>query len=285
MSLESLIQDALGADVLRVTPLVGGCIAEVHRAALADERTVVLKVDRSERPRLDLEGRMLTDLSTLTSLPVPAVLFSEPHLLIMEDVPSTGSINADSERHAADLLADLHDIHPPGKQHFGYDYDTLIGPLDQPNPWTASWIDFFREQRLLAMAHAAAKAGRLPASTHRRLQTLANRLDDLLLEPEHPSFIHGDVWSGNVLAGRGRINAFIDPAICYAHPEIELAFITLFNTFGSTFFDRYHQRRPIASGFFETRRDVYNLYPLLVHTALFGGGYAAQVDHIARRFV
>ena len=92
------------------------------------------------------------------------------------------------------------------------------------------------------------------------------------------ALIHGDVWTTNVLARAGRITAFLDPAIYYADPEIELAFIGLFGTFGRAFHEAYHSLRPIAPGFFEERRDLYNLYPLLVHVRLFGGSYVGQVE-------
>ncbi|NTV46695.1 MAG: fructosamine kinase, partial [Chlorobiales bacterium] len=82
----------------------------------------------------------------------------------------------------------------------------------------------------------------------------------------------------------GKIAAFIDPAIYYAHPEIELAFITLFSTFGRHFFDAYNERSGIRRGFFEERRDIYNLYPLLVHTRLFGGHYLHSAESILSRF-
>jgi fructosamine-3-kinase len=84
---------------------------------------------------------------------------------------------------------------------------------------------------------------------------------------------------------RGRIAGFIDPAIYHADPEIELAFSTVFGTFGEPFFRRYAELRPIRPGFFEVRRDLYNLYPLLVHARLFGGGYRSQVSRIVSRFV
>ena len=79
--------------------------------------------------------------------------------------------------------------------------------------------------------------------------------------------------------------AFLDPAIYYGHPEIELAFTTLFGTFGEAFFARYGELHPIAPGFFDVRRELYNLYPLLVHTVLFGGSYGASVGRILQRFV
>jgi len=134
------------------------------------------------------------------------------------------------------------------------------------------------------MGGEAARAGRMPQRLYARLEKFADNIERWLNEPEHPSLIHGDVWTTNVLAHNGRITGFIDPAVYYAHPEIELAFTTLFGTFGSAFFERYRELRPLKPGFFEERRDIYNLYPLLVHVRLFGGGYAASVDQTLSRF-
>ena len=175
-------------------------------------------------------------------------------------------------------------MHSVRGETFGLERDTLIGGLHQPNTPNASWITFFRDQRLLYMAHEAAKSGRLPEALFRRVEVFSDHLDRWLHEPPYPSLIHGDMWTTNILAQNGRITGFIDPAIYYADPEIELAFSTLFNTFDRAFFQRYHQLRPIESGFFEERRDIYNLYPLLVHVRLFGGMYAAAVGQILQKF-
>jgi fructosamine-3-kinase len=117
-----------------------------------------------------------------------------------------------------------------------------------------------------------------------RIETLAGKLERWLFEPSAPSLLHGDIWSGNVLVRGDRIVGLIDPAVYYGHAEMELAFITLFNTFGDTFFRRYHELRPIEDGFFGERRDLYNLYPLLVHVRIFGGGYVQAVDRTLRRY-
>jgi len=263
-----------------VHPLHGGMIGQVFRVELADGRTVVAKT-ADAGGTLDIEGYMLRYLREHTALPVPDVLHSEPSLLIMTFVEGSSHFSEAAERHAADLLAALHAVTAPA---FGLERDTLIGPLHQPNPWTPSWIAFFRDQRLRYMARLAADSGRLPRPMLERIERLAERLDSLLEEPEQPSLIHGDIWSTNVLADPNRVSAFLDPAICYAHHEMELAYITLFNTFGAAFFERYHALRPIEPGFFEVRRDIYNLYPLLVHVRLFGGGYVGSVDRILRRF-
>lgn len=124
----------------------------------------------------------------------------------------------------------------------------------------------------------------MPGALRARIERLAARLDEWLVEPAAPALIHGDMWDGNIVHQDGRITGFIDPAIYCADPEIELAFATLFNTFGPAFFDRYQAPRPLAPGFFEARRDIYNLYPLLVHVRLFGAGYVGAVERTLARF-
>lgn len=230
---------------------------------------------------LRLEAFMLRFLAEQTSLPVPRVLAEADGLLVMEYVEGSSKYDETGEVHAAELLADLHG-HKADR--FGFERDTLIGALPQPNPWTGSWLEFFGRHRLVAMARQAADHGRVPVSLVERVERLSGRLDRWLEEPEHPSLLHGDVWSGNVLARLGRITAFLDPAIYYGHPEVELAFVTLFGCFGEAFFRRYHELRPIRQGFFESRRDLYNLYPLLVHARLFGGSYAASAVSTVERF-
>ena len=264
----------------RVQPLSGGCVGQVYGVHLPDGRKFVAKVDDGTSATLDKEAWMLRYLATNSRLPVPKVIYSAPDLLLMSFLPGS-SVTATAEPHAAELLANLHAITAPA---YGLETDTLIGGLHQPNPWTKSWVDFFRQQRLLFMAHTAHNAGRLPRRDLARIEKLAVRLERWLEEPPAPALIHGDVWSGNVLAQEERITGFLDPAIYYADPEIELAFITLFHTFGDTFFRRYDELYGIRPGFWEIRRDVYNLYPLLVHVRLFGGGYLASVQRTLSRF-
>lgn len=124
----------------------------------------------------------------------------------------------------------------------------------------------------------------MPAAMLARLEKLCGKLGNWLFEPERPSLLHGDVWATNVLASGERITAFVDPAIYYGHDEIEVAYITLFDTFGRPFLERYRALRPLAPGFIAERRDLYNLYPLLSHVVHFGGGYVDSVDQTLRRY-
>lgn len=262
-----------GSAVVQLSPLSGGCVGTVYRAELAGGSVLVVKT-AGPRGTLEVEGFMLRYLGAKTGLPVPRVIHAESDLLVMEYIDGESRFGAIAERHAAELLAALHRVRGPS---YGFERDTLIGGLHQPNPPTTSWVEFFGEQRLRYMAREAQRERRLTRELQGRVECVARRLPELLDEPEHPSLIHGDVWGGNVLARGDRVAEFLDPAISFAHPEIELAFITLFSTFGRAFFGRYEQLRPIRPGFFEVRRHVYNLYPLLVHVRLFGGGYVGQL--------
>jgi fructosamine-3-kinase len=275
------IEEHLGGRLRSTRPMGGGCIGEVYRVELEDGTTLVAKVDGQGASHLEREAYMLRYLRTKSDLPVPEVYHGSETLLLMEFIEGSSRFSEGAERHAAQLLAALHGITADA---YGHERATLIGNLDQPNPWTESWIEFFRDQRLLYLARVAHDAGRLPVEDLEKVERLAERLEGYLEEPERPSLIHGDVWSANVLAQGDRITAFLDPAIYHADPEIELSFIGLFNSFGEPFFERYEEIRGIRDGFFEERRDLYNLYPLLVHVYFFGGGYLDSVRSSLRRF-
>lgn len=281
VTLHEPVERIVGARPARIQPLHGGMIGEVYRIDFEDRASLVAKVASPPFAKLDIEAYMLRVLREYSELPVPEVIHDEPTLLLMTYIDGTSQINAAVQRHAAEILAALHRVQG---ESFGLERDTLIGSLSQPNPQTVSWVEFFREYRLLHMARGAVADGRMNPAMFQRIERLADALDDLLEEPAHPSLIHGDVWTTNVLAKGDRVTGFVDPALYYADAEIELAYTTLFGTFGTPFFEHYQTLRPIRPGFFETRRHIYNLYPLLVHVRIFGGGYVNSVSEVLRRF-
>lgn len=248
----------------------------------ADGPPVLAKVGTPELPgHLESEAFMLRELSLQSELPVPAVLHCEPELLAMEWIENDGAPRTPAhERHAAELLAALHTRSAPA---FGYGRDTVIGGLVQPNGEEEDWISFFSQKRLLYMARIALGEGRLEAGEFSRLETLAGRLERYLDAPERSSLLHGDLWQGNILVKGDKIAGLIDPAIYYGHREIELAFTTLFGTFGRAFFDAYGALYPLDGAFFEIRKDIYNLYPNLVHTVLFGRSYVPPILRVLDR--
>ena len=274
---ETRLESALGSPAVETAPLSVGFGLSGLVVRLKDGRHLAVKARTGhDGPSLALEGYMLSELARLSDLPVPHVHIAEPDMLVMDFIENDdGAITEDVERHAAELIAALHAV---PRNSFGYDRDTLIGPLHQPNPKHERWIPFFRDARLMFMAREAYAEGSLPAPLLGRIERLAGVLEDYLVEPPFPSLLHGDLWTGNVLVKGQRIAGFVDPAIYFGHPEIELAFTTMFGTFGPAFFEVYESLLPLAPGFHEVRRDLYNLYPTLVHVRLFGASYVARVE-------
>lgn len=262
----------LGRRAVRARPFHGGSTVAVLAVELEDGETVIAKWGDGAQ---ELEAFMLAELAQQGALPLPEVLHVEPGLLVLEHVAhDAGAPGASVWRDAADLLAGLHATPQP---RFGYARDTTIGPLVQPNPPGEAWLPFFREHRLMHMARAAHREGTLDARLLARIERLADRLDRWLAEPAFPALLHGDIWTGNLLHRSGRLAAFIDPAISCGHPEIELAYPTMFGGFDPVFLDRYGEHHPLDPGFFEIRREIYLVYPCLVHVRCWDPAYARPV--------
>ncbi|QPC42414.1 fructosamine kinase family protein [Kaustia mangrovi] len=271
-ALAGRIETALATRALAARPLAGGSTVAVLAVDLADGTTVVAKWGDGMQ---ELEAWMLAELARRSDLPLPAVRHVEPGLLLLDHVPhEAGLPGPDVWRHAADLLAALHAIPQP---RFGLGRDTAIGRLAQPNPQGESWVAFFRDHRLLHMAREGHREGTVGADLLRRLEALAGRLEQWLDEPAHPALLHGDVWPGNMLHRAGRLAALIDPAISCGHPELEMAYPTMFAGYDPAFLARYGEHRPIDPGFFEIRREIYLIYPRLVHVRYWDTAYAGPI--------
>lgn len=278
-ALTNLVHTCTGAHVRRQTPLSGGCVSNVLRLDLEDGRSVVLK--QGGNADLELEARMLRYFAEHSPIACPEVIYADARYLIMTFVPNDNVMSESVQRDLAEKLAQQHLVRGP---RFGLPFDTLIGGLPQPNRQEKSWVTFFGEQRLRHMAQAACQAGQLPAGTVSRIDRLIEKLGELIPDTAEASLLHGDLWGGNILSQAGKLAALVDPAIYYGDREIELAFGTLFGDLGPEFFARYTEIFPLENGFFEERRDLYNLYPLLVHVHLFGGAYLGAVDRTLSRF-
>jgi fructosamine-3-kinase len=156
-----------------------------------------------------------------------------------------------------------------------------IGPRVLPNDPLAGWGAFYAERRLRPLLPAAAR-GALSGAGVRAVERVCERIGDLAGPPEPPARLHGDLWAGNVLWARGR-PWLIDPAAYGGHREVDLAMLALFGAPGAGFRDAYEERAPLAEGH-EDRVALWQLFPLLVHAALFGGGYGAAAERAARRY-
>lgn len=219
-----------------------------------------------------------------TVIIVPKILTTQsptdktPGFLVMEYVkPGNGS--SDDSFQFGSELAKLHQSH---SDYFGLDHDNYIGRLPQSNSPRPSWSIFFIEERIKPQLKAAVDSGKLPNSTLKNSSRLYSELSSIFPESK-PSLLHGDLWSGNYFFNSGGRAVLIDPAVYYGHPEMDLAFTRMFGGFSTEFYEGYKSVTPIEKGF-ESRISVYNLYPLLVHVNLFGGGYAGQAEQFLNRF-
>jgi len=281
------LNKTLGSRVVGSRALPGGDIADVSLLSLENHTHVVAKRPRADQPDTTaVEAKMLKHLAAHSALPVPKVLFQAKGMLVMGYVPHKGTKDADSA--AADVaahIAALHQVRPKGKcTTYGFEADTFIGPLPQVNHPSDNWANFFVEQRLIAMAQSCVNTGKLNSKQMASVEALANKLPDYLPSKPESSLLHGDLWAGNMLIDGDRVAAFIDPAISYGHREMDLAFIDLMGGLSPAFFDTYNDLYPIEDGFFDERKALYQLWPLLVHVRLFGGGYVRQVEAILERF-
>jgi len=268
---------ALDAEATDTTELDGGNVGTVYRIAFADRAPVAAKVDDAP---LGVEAAMLQYLARETSLPVPEVYHVEQGLLIMEFVAGDGRFDERAERDLARHVAALHDV---SADAYGFPFDTLSGPFSQSNPWTDSWIDFFRKRRVLPFADAAHADGALPDATFERVREYADRLDELLVEPGAPALLHGDVHRGNVVFDEGEVRAVLDPAIFYGHDEFDLSYALRSDAVGDAFLAEYRRHRDVDPAFFETRQEVYDAFHALENVRFFGDRLLGRLDRALDR--
>ncbi len=230
-----------------------------------DDGAVVAKTG----PGVGDEADGLRRLGAVESAPpVPAVVYADPELLVTVAVPSTARSLGHDESLGRSLAA-LH-AHPHPSWGGG---SSWIGAC-RVDPGQAQDGASFYARRLGGLA---AQCG-LGAVVER----VTARLPDLL-PPGGPALLHGDLWWGNVLAGADGRSWLIDPSVHGGHPEEDLAMLALFGPVPDRLLAAYREVTPLAAGW-EERVALFQLYPLLVHTVLFDGGYRRQAESAARRY-
>lgn len=279
-SVRADLEAALGSSVTRASGVSGGDINQAFAVSLAEGRRVFVKTNPSADPEMfPAEAHGLGWLRAAGALRVPEVLAVSASFLALEWLESARPRADFDERLGRGLAA----LHRAGADGFGLERANFIGRLPQPNAPTASWAAFYRERRLGPMLERAARDGLLPSGVVRELERLLARLEGLVGPAEPPARLHGDLWGGNLLADELGQPAVIDPAAYGGHREIDLAMMKLFGGFGARAFAAYHEAFPLAAGHAE-RVPLYQLYPLLVHALLFGGGYAGSVGRVVARY-
>ncbi|ELR69028.1 Ribulosamine/erythrulosamine 3-kinase [Fulvivirga imtechensis AK7] len=265
------------------TPASGGCINNGGRIN-GKKGELFLKWNSARRfpDMFTTEAKGLSELRKPNCITVPRVtdvLEGEVYSAILMEIISSGRRVAKYWENLAESIACLHKV---TQEQFGLDHNNYIGSLPQNNSLQQSWVDFFIKNRLRPQLKMALDSGKMSSSDIRSFDELELKLPELLAGGA-PSLIHGDLWSGNLMTDQYGAPAIVDPAVSFSHREIEMAFTQLFGGFDNSFYEAYQEIFPMEAGYQE-RFDIYNIYPLLVHVNLFGGGYYHQVMHLLKRF-
>jgi fructosamine-3-kinase len=278
---------ALPPGAREVTRVGGGYINEALRVVLEDGRTAFVKTRADAAPgEYAAEAAGLRWLAQPGALRVPSVLDVGERYLALEWVASSpeGQLSpsgALSEAGAEELGRGLAATHAAGAECFGWTVQARFGPLVLSNEPTPDWPRFYAERRLLPLAR---ERGALSRAASDAVERVCERLGELCGPTEPPSRLHGDLWSGNVLAdGDGR-PWLIDPSVYGGHREVDLAMLRLFGAPSPRLFAAYEELAPLGEGWRE-RVELYQLLPLLVHAVLFGGSYATAVERAVLRYV
>jgi fructosamine-3-kinase len=266
------------------TRVHGGCINESYRWEGADGPLFVKVAAASDFPMLEAEAAGLIELTQANAVRVPAVRVvgktGERAFLALEWL-ELGSATAASETRLGELLAWQHRVSAP---RFGWHRDNTIGSTAQPNGWSEDWVRFFRERRLGFQLDLARRNGHDGALARRGGELLELMGAFFASHRPVPSLLHGDLWGGNCAADTSGAPVLFDPAVYYGDREADLAMTRLFGGFGNAFYTAYHATWPLdqAAG---TRRALYNLYHVLNHLNLFGGGYREQARAMIDRLL
>lgn len=226
----------------------------------------------------DKEMEGLVCLSEAKTVAVPAPLLSgrtgEQIFLVMEYIHKQP---ADTRfwNLFAEALAGLHRQTGP---QFGFTSDNYIGLLPQSNRPHTTWPSFYQGERLEPLIRKCIDKGLLEPAILPSCNALYRQLENLFPE-EKPALIHGDLWGGNYLPGPEGRPFLFDPAVYYGSREMDMAMTRLFGGFDRQFYWHYEEIYPLPEGW-QQRISLCQLYPLLVHALLFGGGYVQRVKNI-----
>jgi len=263
-----------GITIMDMQPVSGGCINNATKI-ITNFGNFFLKwnINASEK-MFDTEIKGLELLRKSKTIYIPQLIAYDHNYLMMEFIEKEPPSNSLWEEFGRDLS----ELHKVSNINFGLDHNNFIGSLPQDNKQELKWTDFFINQRIIPQL----SMGDFSSDIIRDFDKVFLKIDTLFID-EPSSLLHGDLWNGNFIFFKNKI-ALIDPAVYFGSREMDIAMSKLFGGFHDQFYSSYNENYPLSEGWQE-RIDICNLYPLLVHVNLFGGGYYSQVKTILNRFI
>jgi len=274
--LEALEPDIGPADAQSVRAVGGGSINASYAFATRDGSRYFLKLNTADQ--LDMftaERDGLLELAAAGAVRVPEPIATgtagTQSYLLMEALDLGGH----SGTAAAELGRRLARQHRAVRDEFGWHRDNTIGSTPQPNGRMKDWVEFLRDRRLGYQLQLAVRNG-IASRVAERGAELLERLPDFFADYQPAaSVLHGDLWGGNWGITADGEPVIFDPAVYFGDREADIAMTILFGGFGTEFLEAYQSEWPLDPGF-RRRVDLYNLYHVLNHYNLFGGGYQQQ---------
>jgi fructosamine-3-kinase len=272
VTLAAEVGTACGSAVVAARRVAGGDINEAWAMELGDGRRLFVKTRADPGP-----GEYTAEAAGLRwlgeAVAVPHVVAARDAFLALAFVEG-GALSAAGEEELGRSLAAMHAL---GADGFGFSPaggPLRLGAVVAPNDPRPTWARFYAECRLAPLAEQAGLAG--------VVGPVCERMEQLTGPEEPPSRLHGDLWTGNVMAGADGRPWLVDPAAYGGHREVDLAMLRLFGSISDRTWGAYTEALPLADGW-EERVGLYQLFGLLVHAVLFGGGYVGQAEATARR--
>jgi len=254
----------------------GGCINAAYK--LSDRtRSYFVKLNQAERLAMfEAEAAGLQELAQANAVRVPAPICTgragNQAYIVLECITFGGR---DSGGVMAQFGEQLAQLHRHTRQQFGWYRDNTIGSTHQPNAYENDWLVFWCKHRLGYQLQLSQHRG-IGAGAVRKGERIMQQLGDFFTGYEaQPSLLHGDLWSGNYAISQDGEPVIFDPAVYYGDREADLAMTELFGHFGTDFYAAYNAHWPLDNGY-KTRKTLYNLYHILNHYTMFGGGYGSQ---------
>lgn len=279
--IKNKVEQILNANLVDVQLQSGGDINQVAILNFDSKDSHFLKWNfNASESMFSAEAKGLELLSEAeTSLIIPKVQLIDKGFLLLS------LVNSEPKRvnSGFNFGVNLAKLHKQSSSSFGLDHDNFIGKLPQSNSTHNSWTDFFISERVEPQIKLGIDSGKFSSNLIIKTKKLEKKVEKLFPK-EEPSLLHGDLWSGNYMFTKNGKASIYDPAVYYGHREMDLAMTRLFGGFSKEFYTGYQSEYPLADGF-EERVDICNLYPILVHANLFGGGYIQQASDMLKKLV
>lgn len=277
--LQNLLQKYLDKKIVieSITPVSGGDICETFKVNCQKESYFLKLHQPSMYSMLSCEANCLEALSSSNTIrtPIPLAhgITDNYSFLLLEHLEL---INRGNHK---DLGIALANLHQHTQDDFGWIENNWIGSTPQCNSKSSDWIAFWRDNRLGYQTKLAEK-NHASKSLIKNCEKLMSCFDCLFYSySPKASLLHGDLWSGNFSFLKDGTPVIFDPASYYGDREADLAMTQLFGGFNQDFYSAYDEQFQINEGY-NVRKDFYNLYHVLNHFNLFGGGYASQAEQL-----